>query len=266
MQSLEALLSRSDTTSVLLMLAFLLSPAVVPFSIALGLLAGLLLLEIAALVMGGSVLGSGGEDIDLDAPAGFDPAFDLGDLPDLTKIDTGGIDPADLDLGPGDAPSPADTGAGLAGALGIGKVPFLIWLAALLAGFGLSGYVLQSVTSNIIGAPLPALVAVLPAGVIGIWFARAYGGLLARLIPKTETSVRSDAMLNRRQGVVSQGTARRHAPAEVRVLDGYGNFHFIRAEPLDAKEEIPVGTEVLVLRVRLGPERGKFRIVALSQL
>lgn len=248
------------------MLDFLLSPAVVPFSIALGLLAGLLLLEIAALVMGGSVLGSGGEDVDLDAPAGFDPGFDLDDLPDLGKIDMGGLDPADLDLGNGDTPVPAPTGGGVADALGLGKVPVLIWLAALLAGFGLSGYVLQSVTANIIGAPLPALVAVLPAGVIGVWFARAYGGLLARLIPKTETSVRSDAMLNRRQGVVSQGTARRNAPAEVRVLDGYGNFHFIRAEPLDANDAIPAGTDVLVLRIGLGPDRGKFRIVALSQL
>ncbi|WP_019954116.1 OB-fold-containig protein [Yoonia vestfoldensis] len=248
------------------MLDFLLSPAVVPFSIALGLLAGLLVLEIVALLLGGSVLGSGGEDLDLDAPAGFDPAFDLGDLPDLDKIDTGGIDPADLDLGQGDTLAPADPGTGLAGALGIGKVQFLIWLAALLAGFGLSGYTLQSVTNTSIGAPLPALIAVLPAGLIGLWFARAYGGLLARLIPKTETSVRSDAMLNRRHGVVSQGTARRNAPAEVRVLDSYGNFHFIRAEPLDANDEIPAGTDVLVLRVRLGPERGKFRIVALSQI
>ncbi|WP_322889705.1 MULTISPECIES: OB-fold-containig protein [unclassified Yoonia] len=252
------------------MLDFLLSPAVVPFSIALGLLAGLLVLEITALVMGGSIFGDAGEDA--AGGGGFDkgPAVDLIDLPasvDLSQIDTGGIDLADLDLGNfgSDPATPAPTG-GVAAALGIGKVPFLIWLAALLAGFGLSGYVLQSVTSSIIGAPLPALVAVLPAGVIGVWFARAYGGLLARLIPKTETSVRSDAMLNRRQGIVSQGTARRNTPAEVRVLDGYGNFHFIRAEPLDCNDEIPAGTEVLVLRVRLGPERGKFRIVALSQL
>ncbi len=271
------------------MLEFLLSPPVVPFAIALGLLVGLLLLEIVALLLGATVLGKElgkpGTEADVDgwsgagesaaeigaeAVPGFDAdagaaAFDAA-VPapvDLAQMDLGGLDPADidLDLGP-TATAPAATG--LAAALGFGRVPALIWLAAALAGFGLSGYLLQSISARLFGAPLPALLAMLPAAAVGLWFARGYGALLARLIPATETSARSKASLSRQRGVVSQGTARAGQPAEVRVTDFRGNLHYIRAEPLDRSETISPGSAVLVLRVLQGPARGQFRIVALS--
>lgn len=249
------------------MLDFLLSPPVVPFSLALGLLAGLLLLEIAALAMGASLLAKDAEKLDFEADL---PALDTPDAPDLPELpapevlaemDLGGIDAADLDLGPPAAPEPAGLGA----VLGLGRAPFLIWLAALLAGFGLSGYLLQSLSARVLGWPLPAWLAILPAAAAGLWFARAYGRVLARLIPGTESSVRSKAMLNRKRGVVSQGTARAGQPAEVRVADSFGNLHYIRAEPLDVREAIPQGAEVLVLRILQGPARGQFRILLLSE-
>jgi hypothetical protein len=250
----------------LAMLDFLLSPPVVPFSLALGLLAGLLLLEIAALAIGATLLAKDAEKFDFDAePPALDApdAPDLPELPapaDLAQMDMGAIDAADLDLGPPPAPAPAGLGA----VLGLGRVPFLIWLAALLAGFGLSGYLLQSLAARLLGWPLPVWLAVLPATAAGLWFARAYGRALARLIPGTESSVRSEAMLNRKRGVVSQGTARAGQPAEVRVADSFGNLHYIRAEPLDVREAIPQGAEVLVLRILQGPARGQFRLIPLS--
>jgi hypothetical protein len=242
---------------------FLLSPPVVPFTLALGLLAGLLVIEIAALMLGGSVLAKDAEGLEWDAAAP-DLSPDSPALPaptDLAQMDLGGIDAADLDLGgPPALPEPT----GLAAVLGIGRVPFLIWLAAALAGFGLSGYLLQSLIARVFGGPLPGLIAVLPAAAAGLWFARGYGRALSRLIPGTESSVRSKAMLNAKRGVVSQGTARAGSPAEVRVVDSFGNLHFIRAEPLDARAALPQGSEVLVLRLRQGPQRGQFRILSLT--
>ena len=150
--------------------------------------------------------------------------------------------------------------------MGLGKVPLLIWLGAALAGFGLSGYLVQSFALQVLGSTLPALIAILPAAFVGVWFARAYGRVIARLMPASESSVRSKAMLNRRRGVVSQGVARHGHPAEVRVQDMFGNLHYIRAEPLDRHEAITQGTEVLVLRVLYGAARGEFRIVGLGDL
>ena len=269
------------------MLDFLLSAPVVPFSLALGLLAGLLVLEIVALLLGGTLFGKPSEaELDTDLDAALDTGGDIGldggldggpelSLPqgvELAEMDLGGLDAADLDLGPDigadvgapDIPATPDMTPGLGTVLGLGKVPFLIWFAAVLAGFGLSGYLLQSLVTQIFGAPLPPFLAVLPAGFVGLWFARGYGRLLARLIPRTESSVRSKAMLNRSRGVVSQGVARAGQPAEVRVTDSFGNLHFIRAEPLDQSDAISSGTAVLVLRVRQGEARGQFRILPLS--
>jgi len=70
--------------------------------------------------------------------------------------------------------------------------------------------------------------------------------------------------LSRLRGVVSQGTARAGNPAEVRVTDRHGNLQFLRAEPLDRSAEITQGQEVVVIRLLSGPDRGAFRIVALS--
>lgn len=245
------------------MLDFLLSPPVVPFTMALGLLAGLLMLELAALAMGASLFAKGAEAPDADLPDLDAPGLPEMPAPaELAGMDLGGIDPADLEL-----PPPAATLApsGLGAVLGTGRVPFLIWLAALLAGFGLTGYLLQAAVARGFGAPLPAWAAVVPAGVAGLWLARIYGALLARIIPRSESSVRSKAMLNRKRGVVSQGTARAGHPAEVRVVDSFGNLHFIRAEPLDRGAAIAQGTEVLVLRVLRGTARGEFRILALTE-
>lgn len=247
------------------MSGFLLSAPVVPFTLALGLLAGLLVIEIAALLLGGTVMGKdtdGDLDLGFDGAAGPDVAAPALPAPaDLAQMDMGGIEAGDLDLG---APVLTAPAPGLASVLGMGRVPLLIWLAAALAGFGLSGYLLQSLVTRIAGAPLPALLAVIPAAAAGLWFARGYGRVLARLIPGTESSVRSKAMLSRKRGVVSQGTARAGQPAEIRVADAQGNLHYIRAEPLDRRDAIAQGREVLVLRVLQGSARGQFRIVPLT--
>lgn len=241
------------------MSGFLLSAPVVPFTLALGLLAGLLLIEIAALLMGGTLMG---KDADLgpEIDPGLDADIALPAPADIAQMDLGGLDAGDIDLGP----AAASTAPGLASVLGMGRVPFLIWLSAVLAGFGLSGYLIQSLADRLLGAPLPALLAVVPAGALGLGFAKIYGRALARLIPGTESSVRSKAMLSRKRGVVSQGTARAGQPAEVRVTDAQGNLHYIRAEPLDRADAIAQGREVLVLRVLQGPARGQFRIVPLD--
>lgn len=223
---------------------FLLDAAFAPFTFALALLVGLLGLEVVALLLGGSLMG-GDSDADLDAPVGgeFDGA-------ELTGLDLGDLD---LDL---DAPelegaeAPTASGGGVLGWLGIGKVPLLIWLAAWLMAFGLAGIGGQMLLRDAFTVALPAGLAAIPAALLAFWFARGFGAVFARLLPKNETQALSESALGRRRGVVTQGTAARGRPAEVRVMDGYGNAHYLRAEPLNDQEQIASGTEVLVIRDR----------------
>lgn len=237
------------------MFDFLLEGAFAPFTFALALLFGLLALELIALVIGGSLLAGEGE-VDLDV-ADL-PDMDLGEF-DL-DID-GDVDLGDFELAEVEAEMPGTAVAGPMAWLGIGQMPFMIWLVVLLAGFGLSGMGLQLALRDLLGVDLPSWIAAIPAGAFGLWFARGFGGVFARLLPKTETEAMSERMLARRRGVISQGTASRGRPAEVRVMDRFGNTHYLRAEPLQDKDALDQGTEVLVLRDR---RRDRFVLVGLS--
>lgn len=241
------------------MLNEFLSPGFFPFSLALGLFFGLFLLEVVFALLGGTILGAGGEvdgpdlDLDLDAPDLGDFEVDLDGL-DLEAAD---LELPDLDMPEGDAPE----AGGIAAWLGFGKMPALIWLACVLIVFGWIGLSVQLLTREIMGFVLPASIAAIPAIVGALWFAKKFGALFARLLPKIETQSLSERHLGRRMGVVSQGTAARGRPAEVRVTDHYGNTHYLRAEPLRDEVSIPQGAQVLVLRHK---QEGGYLLVPMS--
>ncbi|WP_420584214.1 OB-fold-containig protein [Ruegeria sp.] len=238
------------------MFSFLLEGAFVPFTISLALLFGLLGLELVALMLGGTLMAGGGEaDLDIvDAPDLDVADFDL-------DIDAD-VDLGEFELAEVETEVPDGAPAGPLAWLGMGRMPFMIWLVVFLAGFGLSGIGLQLTLRDLLGFDLPSWIAAIPAGAFGLWFARGFGAVFARLLPKTETEAMSEKMLARRRGFISQGTASRGRPAEVRVMDRYGNAHYLRAEPLQDKDTLEQGTEVLVLRDR---RRDRFVLVGLSE-
>jgi hypothetical protein len=124
----------------------LLGPSLFPFTVALGLFGGLFLLELIALLLGGTMIFAESDaDIDLDAPdmSGFG-AIDI-DGPDLTGIDISDFDLADAKTGLDLISVGADpAGQGGLGLLGLGHVPFVIWLGAALSSFGVTGILLQA--------------------------------------------------------------------------------------------------------------------------
>ncbi|MEM7057713.1 MAG: OB-fold-containig protein [Pseudomonadota bacterium] len=228
------------------MINFLLETGMAPFTGALMLVAGLLIVELVMSLIGGSLMGDadGADGLDgADADAAVE--FDADGL-DAAEIDAGDIDGADLDAEGGDAIEGPATGGGIAAWLGFGRVPFILWLAGLLTAFGLVGYGIQAAASSALGTLMPwwgaAALAALPALRLGGWFADTLG----RMIPKTETTAVRLRSLGDRRGVIAQGTARRGMPAQARVKDGHGNMHYVRVEPADEGVEIPEGTEVLI--------------------
>lgn len=237
------------------MFEFLLDAAFAPFTLALAFLVGLLGLELVALLLGGSLMAGDGEpDFDINvSPEVMDLDLDLDIDLDADTFEIAEVEPE---------VAPVAATPGIASWLGMGHVPIMIWLAVLLMSFGLGGMGLQLILRDLIGVDAPALVAAVPAGVFGLWFARGFSAVFARLLPNTETEAVSERMLARRRGVITQGTAARGRPAEVRVSDRYGNNHYLRAEPLQDADVITQGTEVLVLRNR---RSGAFVLIGLSE-
>ncbi|HEV2611199.1 MAG TPA: YqiJ family protein [Noviherbaspirillum sp.] len=140
---------------------------------------------------------------------------------------------------------------GIDGALGwlhVGKVPLLVLLILFLFGFSLGGYVVQLFAHGAMNTYLPAWLAAVPALFIGISTVRAFGGLLARIIPKDETTAVQASSLIGRAGVVITGTARQGMAAEVRIRDQHGNAHYLMVEPDLPDDEFIQGTEVLIVK------------------
>lgn len=240
-----------------------LAPQMVPYTLALALLIGLFCLELIFALLGATLLGAGG-DVDVDVPDFSAEPFDIGDL----DIDLAALDGLDADLGEfelpafeADGPDVPDAAGGALAWLGVGKAPFVLWVAALLMGFGLGGFLLVNLVQSGLGWTLPIWISLPPSVLAGGWFASRFAAVFARLLPKTESSALPRSRLARRKGVISQGIARRGHPAEVRITDYYGNLHYIRAEPLQDTATLAQGTEVLVLRHR--PTAG-FRLIDLS--
>jgi len=228
------------------MFDFLLLPSFLPFTTALAVVLGLTALELVMLFIGGSLMGGDAEaGLDVDGP-------DIADISDLDLGDLASVDAADIEMMDLDAAGNGGSAAavGPAAWLGLGKVPFLIWLAVFLMAFGLIGTGVQFGLDRFCGLTAPLGLALPTVGATALFCARGFGAAFARLLPQTESEALSERSLGRRRGVITQGTASEGRPAEVRVIDGFGNSHHLRAVPLERGTSLAQGTEVLVMRDR----------------
>lgn len=224
------------------MLEALSAPGLQPFTFALFALIGLALLELALMLIGlSSDLGIGSAEApEIDLPP---------EMPDLSEA-------ALAEITPGPDTTPDTSGDGLVPmlrVLGFGEVPAMVWLAVLAATFAGFGFALQGVANALLGRPLSAVVASMIVALPALILTKSLARGIARLLPSVESYGTSS--FHNRKGVVTIGVSRQGYPAEVRYLDSFGTSHHLMAEPLDLKDEIPAGSQVLILRDRSGRPR-----------
>lgn len=144
-----------------------------------------------------------------------------------------------------------DAPDGLEGALGwlhLGRMPVLVLLILFLFGFAMCGYIVQMIARDITGGYLPGFLAAIPAVFAGITTVRSLGSVLVHIIPRDESSAVGEMDLLGLTGVVTQGVARNGHPAEVKVRDANGRYHYLRLEPDVDTDTFAEGTTVLVVR------------------
>ncbi len=140
------------------------------------------------------------------------------------------------------------SGDGLLSVLGIGRVPFLIWLALLLLLFAAFGFAIQSFAESLTDGVLDPLLAAVLAGAAALPFTALVVRPLAQILPGDETSAISlDELLGRR-ATISDGLARQNSAARARVTDRHGLTHNVMVEPHDQGSELHAGDEVLLVR------------------
>ncbi|MEL6234840.1 MAG: OB-fold-containig protein, partial [Pseudomonadota bacterium] len=226
---------------------------------------GLLILELVLLALGLTLIGDEGPALDadatgaeldmdaavsaeIDAALDVETAFDAGAEPDLGSAEPNAGSPG----------APATQAGALAGALswlGIGRVPFSIWLAGTLTAFGLTGYAVQMAVVALTGATLPGGLAALLCLVPGLILGGRVARLIGRIMPRHESSAIARRAYHNRRGVITVGTARRGKPAQARFTDANGNMHFVMVEPLRDDEAITEGSAVAIVRLKGGDLR-----------
>ena len=132
--------------------------------------------------------------------------------------------------------------------LGLGKVPFLIWLMLLMFVFAVIGVAGQAFAVALIGGPLDAIAAAVLAAGAALPVNGALTRPLARLLPQDETSAVSLDTLVRRDAEIQIGTAKRGSPARSKVIDVFGQPHFVMVEPHDPDTVMSEGDTVLLVR------------------
>jgi hypothetical protein len=232
------------------MFEFFLTDQMLPFSIGFALFFGFLALEVIAMLIGFS-FDSDGAEVDFDgAEIGFEAETGL----DLDTMEAGEALEALESFEAADADVSLDGGfatdTSFLGWIGFKKVPTVLFIASFALAFGLSGLTLQFALSQAFGLMLPAVIAVVPALVGTVFLGRFLCGLIAAIVPKTESTAITHHLYTPRRGVIAQGTARDDLPATARFTDGYGNLHHVSVYPFERGTTIPEGTEVMIIRKR----------------
>lgn len=149
---------------------------------------------------------------------------------------------ADLDA------SGAEAGPGLLDWLGLGHdLPILVWLTSLLCCFTVVGFATQQIATAATGSPLHWGIASVVALAIG-GLANAFVSVgLGRVLPSYESTIINANDLLRHRGTVLEGTASRGHPARAKVVDQFGQAHYVMVEPHDDVGVISQGESALLV-------------------
>lgn len=198
-------------------MSFLLAAPNIVFTVALGLLGLLLVLEFA---------GSGFSDL-LES---MFPDVD-GDLPDG-----------------GDISMPSQ----FLSWLRAGRVPMLMVFAVFLGIYGAGGLFLQHVATTLFGQPVPMLLASVVMFPLSLPLVRMGSALLGRFMPRDETAALSQDDLIGRIAIIVTGHARKGFPAQAKLRDEFRTTHYVMVEPDADGIELRQGEEVALMSRRGG--------------
>jgi hypothetical protein len=196
----------------------LLQPGIEPFIVAIAVMALLLVLELVALLMGlGLTEHAGGL---LASHAGLDHPADGADL---------------------------GVGAQCLSWLHVGRVPLLVIVTLLLLGFSIAGLSLQYATHACFGVVLSAGIASAVAVPLALVFTHWVGGLAAGLMPSIQTSALSESEFIGLTGEIVGAQARHGVPGQARIIDRFGQTHYVRVEPMKPDEALSGGARVVIV-------------------
>lgn len=137
---------------------------------------------------------------------------------------------------------------GLFSLLGIGRVPFMMWLMILLSLFGVIGLAGQHFLEALTGAPWSPWLVSAGSAFVSLPATGAISRPLGRMLPKDETTAINVSALVGREAEVVIGTASAGNPARAKVTDHFGQTHYVMLEPDNADQRFVQSEKVLIVR------------------
>lgn len=131
--------------------------------------------------------------------------------------------------------------------LGLGRVPYLISLAAFLFCFGLLGLFVQNAQLQLIGHALPWPLAAIGCIVVALPAVRWLNFSLGRIWPKDETSAVSANSFVGREAIIVLGAMTADAPAQVKLRDEHGATHHLMAVADTTEDTFAAGDHLLIV-------------------
>ncbi len=113
----------------------------------------------------------------------------------------------------------------------LGKVPLLIWLIIFLTIYALTGLIVQDIFFHLTEHDLSAWIISPICLFLCMPMVRASAALIAKIIPKDETTaIHSDDLVGRTAQIIL-GEAKPNSPAQAKVKDQFGQTHYVLVEP-----------------------------------
>lgn len=128
----------------------------------------------------------------------------------------------------------------------VGRVPVLMWLVVFLAVFSITGFVLQNIWAGIFAKYLSVWIASLFVLILSLPIVRLVSQGLYKVLPKDETTaIHSDTLVGLAAEIIL-GDAKQGSAAQAKLLDQFGQVHYVMVEP-DQEEILTQGSEVLLV-------------------
>jgi len=136
----------------------------------------------------------------------------------------------------------------LASWMNLNRVPFLIWLIVFLTAFGLIGFIFNGLTANILATPAPSFVSLPIAFVSSLFLSAKVVVVIARVLPAVESSaIHADEFVGA-VAEITIGRASKGNPAEAKFTDDYAQPHFVLVEPFEENERFAQGERVILVQ------------------
>ena len=127
------------------------------------------------------------------------------------------------------------------------NTPLIVLIISFLAEFSLIGLSLQFILKQVINVTLPWYIAVIPTFLVTLPLLRLTSMLLGKIIMKDETTAVDTVSFRGLYAVIVIGTAERGSPTQAKVVDCFGQSHYIMVEPFQENMKIEQNQKVLLL-------------------